>query len=119
MMQLKKSKETGSLPKDLKSDIDAIIKETQNSITQIKTEINKLISNIKADIKISDVVEFLTDMNKTQNQIITKLNSVASTLKNSNVLSADFGSEIKALADSTKNSIANFKSNYLTPAKNQ
>ena len=112
-----KIKETGSLPKDLKSDIDAIIKETQNSITQIKTEINKLISNIKADIKISDVVEFLTDMNKTQNQIITKLNSVASTLKNSNVLSADFGSEIKALADSTKNSIANFKSNYLTPAK--
>lgn len=107
------------MPKDLKSDIDAIIKETQNSITQIKTEINKLISNIKADIKISDVVEFLTDMNKTQNQIITKLNSVASTLKNSNVLSADFGSEIKALADSTKNSIANFKSNYLTPAKNQ
>ncbi len=69
------------MPKDLKSDIDAIIKETQNSITQIKTEINKLISNIKADIKISDVVEFLTDMNKTQNQIITKLNSVASTLK--------------------------------------
>lgn len=112
-----KIKETGSLPKDLKSDIDAIIKETQNSITQIKTEINKLISNIKADIKISDVVEFLTDMNKTQNQIITKLNSVASTLKNSNVLPANFGSEIKALADSTKNSIANFKSNYLTPAK--
>lgn len=69
------------MPKDLKSDIDAIIKETQNSITQIKTEINKLISNIKADIKISDVVEFLTDMNKTQNQIITKLNSAASTLK--------------------------------------
>ena len=112
-----KIKETGSLPKDLKSDIDAIIKETQNSITQIKTEINTLISNVKADIKVSDIVEFLTDMNKTQNQIISKLNSVSSTLKNSNVLPADFGSEIKVLADSTKNSIANFKSNYLTPAK--
>ena len=39
-----KIKETGSLPKDLKSDIDAIIKETQN---QIITKLNSVASTLK------------------------------------------------------------------------
>lgn len=113
-----KIKETGTLPKNLKSDIDSIIKETKNTVTQIKTEVNTLVSDIKNDINISDIVEFLTNINQTQNQIISKLNSASTTLKNSNTLPDNFESDIKALVNSSKSSISNFKKDYLTPAKN-
>ncbi|MGN0471182.1 MAG: YhgE/Pip family protein [Acutalibacteraceae bacterium] len=113
-----KIKETGAAPKDLKSDIDALIKETENFSAQIKTEISTIVSDIKSDFKVSDIVEFLTGINTDQQKIIGKINSAVNTLKDSDVLPADFESEIKALSDSAKSSVAKFKNNYLTPAKN-
>lgn len=113
-----KIKETGSLPKNIKSEIDALLNETKNSFSQIKKDINSVISNIKIDVKISDITAYLKSMNDTQTKIIQKINNAVEVLRSTSKLPDNFESEIKSLIDSTTNSISRFKNDYLTPAKN-
>lgn len=113
-----KIKETGSLPKNIKSEIDALLNETKNSFSQIKKDIDSVISNIKVDVNISDITAYLKSMNDTQTKIIQKINNAVEVLRSTSKLPNNFESEMKSLIDSATNSISRFKNDYLTPAKN-
>lgn len=113
-----KIKETGSLPKNIKSEIDTSLNEIKSSISQITNNIKTIISSIESNIKTSDITSYLSSINDKQKEIIQKINTAAETLRSTNKLPDNFENEINVLSNSTKNSISKFKSDYLTPAKN-
>lgn len=110
-------KETGKIPGELKNEVNKLLTETKSSISQFKKEYLEIKSALGLDKDTSEIISYLNNANKKQENIISKLNDAANTIKETGKLPNEFEKEIKALVEESTNSISKFKNEYLNSAK--